>query len=67
MGDRLGEGEANGGLRSAYASLGNVSKAIEYHTQRLALAKKVGDRLGEGEAYGRPTGASGASIIRRGT
>jgi hypothetical protein len=27
-------------------------KAIEYHTQRLAIAKEVGDRAGEGAAYG---------------
>jgi hypothetical protein len=28
------------------------SKAIEYHTQHLAVAKEVGDRAGEGAAYG---------------
>ena len=28
-------------------------KAIEYHTQRLAIAKEVGDRAGEGAAYGK--------------
>ena len=27
-------------------------KAIEYHRQRLAIAKEVGDRAGEGLTYG---------------
>jgi hypothetical protein len=28
-------------------------RALEYHTQHLAIAKKVADRAVEGEAYGR--------------
>ena len=35
----------------AYESQGDVSKAIKYHTQHLAIAKEVGDRAGEGTAY----------------
>jgi tetratricopeptide (TPR) repeat protein len=31
---------------------GDFSKAIEYHTQDLAIATEVGDRAGEGQAYG---------------
>ena len=38
-------------LGNAYQKLGSFSKAIEYHTQRLAIAKEVGDRAGEGRAY----------------
>jgi hypothetical protein len=38
-------------LGNAYDSLGDCSKAIEYHGQRLAIAKEVGDRAGEGMAY----------------
>ena len=38
-------------LGNAYQKLGSFSKAIEYHTQRLAIAKVVGDRAGEGRAY----------------
>jgi tetratricopeptide (TPR) repeat protein len=39
-------------LGNAYQSLGDYAKAIEYHTQWLAIAKEVGDRAGEGGAYG---------------
>jgi tetratricopeptide (TPR) repeat protein len=39
-------------LGNAYQSQGGVSKAIEYHTQDLAIAKEVGNRAGEGRAYG---------------
>jgi hypothetical protein len=37
-------------LDNAYDSLGDFSKAIEYHTQHLAITKEVGDRAGEGGA-----------------
>ena len=37
-------------LGRAYDSLRDFSKAIEYHTQHLAIAKEVGDRAGEGRA-----------------
>ena len=36
----------------------DYSKAIEYHTQDLAIAKEVGDRAGEGRAYGNLGSAS---------
>jgi tetratricopeptide (TPR) repeat protein len=39
-------------LGNAYDSLGGYAKAIEHHTQHLAIAKEVGDRAGEGKAYG---------------
>jgi tetratricopeptide (TPR) repeat protein len=52
VGDRAGEGGAYGNLGCAYRSLGNFSRAIEHHTQHLAIAKEVGDRAGEGRAYG---------------
>ena len=38
-------------LGIAYDSLGDSSKAIEYHTQHLAIEKEVGDRAGEAVAY----------------
>ena len=38
-------------LGNAYQKLGSFSKAIEYHTQRLAIAQEGGDRAGEGRAY----------------
>ena len=38
-------------LGNAYDSLGDFSRAIEHHTQHLAIAKEVGDRAGEGRAY----------------
>jgi tetratricopeptide (TPR) repeat protein len=31
-------------------SLGNYSKAIKFHQQRLPIAREVGDRQGEGNA-----------------
>jgi tetratricopeptide (TPR) repeat protein len=39
-------------LGVAYQSLGGFSKAIEYQTHCLAIAKKAGDRVGEGKACG---------------
>ena len=39
-------------LGIAYDSLGDSSKAIEYHTKHQAIAKEVGDRAGEGRANG---------------
>jgi len=39
-------------LGNAFDCLGDCSKAIEYHGQRLEIAKEVGDRAGEGGAYG---------------
>ena len=32
--------------------MGDYAKAIEYHGQRLAIAKEVSNRAGEGRAYG---------------
>jgi tetratricopeptide (TPR) repeat protein len=46
------EGKAYANLGNAYQSQGDFSKAIEYHTQDLAIANEVGDRAGEGAAYG---------------
>ncbi len=40
------------GTSETRISLGDYSKAIEYQTQCLAIAKEVGDRSGEGGAYG---------------
>jgi tetratricopeptide (TPR) repeat protein len=39
-------------LGNAYGNLGNFSKALEHHTQCLAIAKERGNRAGEGGAYG---------------
>jgi tetratricopeptide (TPR) repeat protein len=53
VGDRAGEGGVYGNLGNANYLLGDYSKALEYHTQHLAIAKEVADRAVEGEAYGR--------------
>ena len=50
VGDRAGEGMANGNLGNAYRRLGNFKRAIEYHEQHLSIAKEVGDRAGDGRA-----------------
>ena len=52
VGDRAGEGRANGNLGNAHDSMGDFSQAIAYNTQQLAIAREVGDRAGEGKAYG---------------
>ena len=35
-----------------YRSLGNYTKAIEYHKQRLSIVREMKDRLGEGQSVG---------------
>ncbi len=52
VGDRAGEGQAYGGLGNAYLSQGEFTKALQYHTQCLAIAKEVGNRAGEGGSCG---------------
>jgi hypothetical protein len=43
--------QAYGYLGCAYeSSQGDFSKAVEYHTQKVAIAKEVGARAGEGQA-----------------
>jgi tetratricopeptide (TPR) repeat protein len=39
-------------LGNVYRLQGDFAKAIEYHTQQLAIAKEVGDQFVEGHAYG---------------
>ncbi len=51
VGDRAGEGKAYGNLGNTNQSLGDFAKAIEYHTQCLAITKEVGNLAGEGKAY----------------
>ena len=60
MSDQAGEGAAYGNLANAYRSQGDFSKAIEYHTQHLVIAKEEGDRAGEGVAYGNLSIACGS-------
>ena len=52
IGDRGGEGSANGSLGNSYQRLGDYQKSIEYHQKHLEIAIKIGDRGGEGRAYG---------------
>lgn len=39
-----------GSLGNAYANLGEARKAIEFHEQRLVIAREIGDRRGEGNS-----------------
>jgi CHAT domain-containing protein/uncharacterized protein HemY len=50
--NRQGEGAALGILGSAYYSLGNYAKAIDYSQQHLAIAREIKDRQSEGLALG---------------
>jgi len=47
-GDRVAQGKAWGNLGSFYLSLGQYTKAIELHEQRLTVTKEVGDSAGQG-------------------
>ncbi|XP_074637023.1 uncharacterized protein LOC141895164, partial [Acropora palmata] len=40
-------------LGTAYDSLGDFRKSIEYHEQHLKIAKEISDPAGEGAAYGK--------------
>jgi tetratricopeptide (TPR) repeat protein len=46
------EGGALGNLGTAYQSLGDYRRAIDFHEQFLAIAREIGDRDGEGAALG---------------
>ena len=65
VGDRAGEGMAYANLGNAYWSQGDFIKAIDHHTQHLAIAKEVGDRAGEGKAYGNLGDAYGSRQATR--
>ncbi|RMI06788.1 MAG: tetratricopeptide repeat-containing protein, partial [Calditrichaeota bacterium] len=52
LGQRYDEGAHLGHLGLAYRDLGQVEKAIEYHTQALAISREIGDRRGEGADLG---------------
>jgi len=48
IGERRLEGNHLGNLGLAYAALGEVRRAIEYHEQALEIDREIGDRRGEG-------------------
>ena len=52
-----GEGRSLGNLGVVYRSLGQYDKAIDYHTQALAIAREISDREGEGSILGNIGGA----------
>ena len=52
LGNRYDEGAHLGNLGIAYAKLGQVERAIEFHEQALAIAREIGDRRGEGAHLG---------------
>jgi hypothetical protein len=51
-------------LGSAYQNLGSFSKALEHHSEHLAISKEMGDRAWEGRAYGNLTATR---MLRRAT
>jgi len=52
IGDRRAEGNHLVNLGLAYAALGEVRRAIEYHQQALEIDREIGDRRGEGNGLG---------------
>ena len=52
IGDRGGEGRANGNLGIAYRSQRDYRKSIEYQEKCQEIAIEIGDRGGEGKANG---------------
>ena len=52
IGDRCGEGTANGNLGTAYSSMGNHQTAIDYLEKSLKIAIEIGDRRVEEVTYG---------------
>jgi tetratricopeptide (TPR) repeat protein len=50
LGDRAAEGIHLGNLGIALKNLGNYSRAVECHEQRLTIARELGDRNGENAA-----------------
>jgi len=48
VGEQGAEGVHLGNMGVAYAALGEVRRAIEYHEQALKMAREIGDRHGEG-------------------
>ncbi|KAL9981278.1 hypothetical protein ACROYT_G009957 [Oculina patagonica] len=52
LGDKAEEALLCGNLGSAFLSLGDFRKAIDYFELHLKIAKEVGNKAGEGSAYG---------------
>jgi tetratricopeptide (TPR) repeat protein len=50
--DRNAEAGFMTNMGNAYASLGQVEKAIEYHQKALVIDREIGDRRGEGNDLG---------------
>jgi CHAT domain-containing protein/Tfp pilus assembly protein PilF len=48
-GDRRGEAIATGAIGLCYWQLGELDKALDFHTRALAMKREVGDRLEEGK------------------
>ena len=53
-----------GNLGSAYAGVGDFSKALDYQQQHLAIAREVGDRQAECNALGNLGRAYQSWVIR---
>jgi len=53
LGDKAMEATAYENLGTAFHNLGDFTKAVEYHSLALNLAKDLGNEAGEGRAYGK--------------
>jgi len=51
IGDRAAQGRACGNLGNVHYLLGNFSRAIHYHTERLVIAREFGDKAAERRAH----------------
>lgn len=52
LGDKRGGSQAYCNLGNVYLSLGDFTKAIEYHNLFLEITKEIGDKHGEVISYG---------------
>jgi hypothetical protein len=50
VGDRKGEGRACGSMGSAFHSLGQFEKSLEYHQKHLSISIELGDNDGRDRA-----------------
>lgn len=62
LGDRITEGKRLSRLGNAYAELGDLRRAIEYHERALTIQREIGDQRAEGDSLS----SLGTTFLRMG-